>query len=107
MDSFTRWGLPELPETRITGIGVNDMKKVKWYYVYLIAGVIGIFLPLVAYLATDNTLLVIRSIFVSFVGIALLVKFFKQYRESKNEVKENDNGQRTTTNNGTSPGRTD
>ena len=69
------------------------MKKFKFYYLYGIFGVIGVFLPLVAYLATNNTLLVIRSIFVSFVGIGLLIRFFILHREYKNEVKENDNKQ--------------
>jgi len=68
------------------------MKKFKWYYLYGVFGVMALILPIIAFTFDALTMLKLRSIFVAFIGIGMLTKFFKQYRESK-EVKENDNGQ--------------
>jgi len=91
MDSFTRWGLPELPETRITGIGVNDMKKFKFYYLYGISGILGLIAVILLFIISDNPSP--RILFLSIVFVGFIYRFFQLHRESKNEVKENDNGQ--------------
>lgn len=66
------------------------MKKLsKWDYAYLVLGIIALPLPLVVFLTTDNSVLVFRSIIASIVGAGMLSRFFKAYRE----MKENDNEQ--------------
>lgn len=64
------------------------MKKIsKWDYLLLISGVGLTLLPFSLFFIDASTFTVVRLIIGSIIGMSLLTRFFKAYRESK----ENDN----------------
>lgn len=58
-----------------------------WDYIYLVAGIIGLPIPLYIHFITNDTNLILKSIIASIVSAWMLSRFYRAYRESK----ENDN----------------
>ena len=65
------------------GGAVMKKKLGFWDYIFLVLGIIGILIPFGLFFTEVSTVTLIRSIIAPFIGLSLLSRFFKAYRESK------------------------
>lgn len=63
----------------------------KWYYFYLVFGIIGVCLPWIGFLTGMPIGLILKSIIPAFIGISFITIFCKKYMEAK----KNDDGKQT------------